>query len=173
PAPGVSPSRAEMVEGESLGRFEGFNNEPDMESPYAYVYAGRQDRANEVVRAGLNQCYGDSRGGLVGNDDSGGMSSWYVWSALGLFPVAGQDVFLIGSPLFDRTELHFGQSRAFTIEAEGTGAENLYVQSVLLNGKPFQKPFLRWKDLCLGGTLSIKMTSTPTIWTEERPPSCA
>ena len=74
PAPGVSPSRAEMVEGESLGRFEGFNNEPDMESPYAYVYAGRQDRANEVVRAGLNQCYGDSRGGLVGNDDSGGMS---------------------------------------------------------------------------------------------------
>ena len=130
PAPGVSPSRAEMVEGESLGRFEGFNNEPDMESPYAYVYAGRQDRANEVVRAGLNQCYGDSRGGLVGNDDSGGMSSWYVWSALGLFPVAGQDVFLIGSPLFDRTELHFGQSRAFTIEAEGTGAENLYVQSV-------------------------------------------
>ena len=173
PAPGVSPSRAEMVEGESLGRFEGFNNEPDMESPYAYVYAGRHDRANEVVRAGLNQCYGDSRGGLVGNDDSGGMSSWYVWSALGLFPVAGQDVFLIGSPLFDRTELHFGQSRAFTIEAEGTGAENLYVQSVLLNGKPFQKPFLRWKDLCLGGTLSIKMTSTPTIWTEERPPSCA
>jgi len=171
PAPGVSPCRAEMAEGELLGRFEGFNNEPDMESPYAYIYAGRHDRACEVIRAGLTQCYGDSRGGLVGNDDSGGMSSWYVWSALGLFPVAGQDVFLIGSPLFNRAEVQFGPDQAFAIETDGGGTESSYIQSVLLDGKPFKRPYLCWRDLCSGGTLSVKMTSTPTVWTQERPPS--
>ena len=171
PAPGVFPCRAEMAEGELLGRFEGFNNEPDMESPYAYIYAGRHDRACEVVRAGLNQCFGDSRGGLVGNDDSGGMSSWYVWSALGLFPVAGQDVFLIGSPLFERVEVQFGPKQAFTIETSAGGVESPYIQSVLLDGEPFKKPYLCWRDLCSGGTLSVKMTSIPTVWTQERPPS--
>ena len=171
PAPGVSPCRAEMAKGESLGRFEGFNNEPDMESPYAYIYAGRHDRTCEVIRAGLTQCYGDSRGGLVGNDDSGGMSSWYVWSALGLFPVAGQDVFLIGSPLFNRADVQFGPDQAFAIETDGGGTESPYVQSVLLDGEPFKRPYLCWRDLCSGGTLSVKMTSTPTVWTQERPPS--
>jgi len=170
-APGVSPCRAEMAEGELLGRFEGFNNEPDMESPYAYIYAGRHDRACEVIRAGLTQCYGDSRGGLVGNDDSGGMSSWYVWSALGLFPVAGQDVFLIGSPLFEHAKVQFGPEHAFTIETSGHGSESPYVRAVSLNGKPHTRPFLSWNELCSGGTLSIDMTSDPTVWTHERPPS--
>ena len=171
PAPGVFPSRAEMAEGELLGRFEGFNNEPDMESAYAYIYAGRHDRACEVIRAGMSQCYGDSRGGLVGNDDSGGMSSWYVWSALGLFPVAGQDVFLIGSPLFERAEVQLGQGPAFVVESEGGGAKSPYVQAVVLNGKPLARPFLQWKDLCSGGTLSIEMSQHPTVWTHQRPPS--
>ncbi|MDA7938821.1 glycoside hydrolase family 92 protein, partial [Pirellulales bacterium] len=108
--PGVFPCREQMAKGESLGRFEGLNNEPDMESPYAYIYAGRHDKACEVIRAGLTQCYGDTPGGMVGNDDSGGMSSWYVWSALGIFPVAGQDVFLLGAPLFDRAQIQCGQS---------------------------------------------------------------
>lgn len=172
-APGVSPCRAEMAEGELLGRFEGFNNEPDMESPYAYIYAGRHDRACEVIRAGLTQCYGDTRGGLVGNDDSGGMSSWYVWSALGLFPVAGQDVFLIGSPLFEHAKVQFGPEQAFTIETSGSGSESPYVRAVSLNGKPHTRPFLGWNELCSGGTLSIDMTSDPTVWTNERPPSLA
>jgi len=170
-APGVSPCRNEMIQGESLGRFEGFNNEPDMESPYAYIYAGRHDRACEVIRAGLAQCYGDSRGGLVGNDDSGGMSSWYVWSALGLFPVAGQDVFLIGSPFFEHVKVQFGSEQAFTIETSGGGSESPYVRAVLLNGKPHTRPFLCWNELCSGGTLSIEMTSAPTVSTHERPPS--
>jgi putative alpha-1,2-mannosidase len=108
---------------------------------------------------------------MVGNDDSGGMSSWYVWSALGIFPVAGQDVFLIGTPLFNRAEVQFGPEQAFTIETPGGGIESPYVAAVLLNGKPLGRPFLQWEDLCLGGTLSVEMTSTPGVWTKERPPS--
>ena len=171
--PGVFPCREEMAEGESLGRFEGLNNEPDIESPYAYIYAGRHDRACEVIRAGLTQCYGDTPGGMVGNDDSGGMSSWYVWSALGIFPVAGQDVFLLGSPLFDRAQIQLGRSRSLVIEAVGGGDGRQYVQAVFLNGVQHQRPYLCWEEMASGGILSFEMTSTPTIWTRERPPSRA
>ncbi len=171
--PGVFPCREEMAEGESLGRFEGLNNEPDMESPYAYIYAGRHDKACEVIRAGLTQCYGDTPGGMVGNDDSGGMSSWYVWSALGIFPVAGQDVFLLGSPLFDRAQIQLGRSRSLVIEAVGGGDGRQYVQAVFLNGVQHQRPYLCWEEMASGGILSFEMTSTPTIWTRERPPSRA
>jgi putative alpha-1,2-mannosidase len=172
--PGVFPCREQMVKGESLGRFEGLNNEPDMESPYAYIYAGRHDKACEVIRAGLTQCYGDTPGGMVGNDDSGGMSSWYVWSALGIFPVAGQDVFLLGAPLFDRAQIQCGQScPPLVIEAVGGGDGRHYVQGVSLNGVPHQRPYLCWKEMASGGILLFEMTSTPTVWTHERPPSYA
>ncbi len=107
----------------------------------------------------------------MGNDDSGGMSSWYVWSALGLFPVAGQDVFLIGSPIFEQAKVQFGPEQPFTIETSGSGSESPYVRTVSLNGKPHTSPFLCWNELCSGGTLSIEMTSDPTVWTNERPPS--
>ena len=170
--PGVFPCREEMAAGESLGRFEGLNNEPDMESPYAYIYAGRHDKACEVIRAGVTQCYGDTPGGMVGNDDSGGMSSWYVWSALGIFPVAGQDVFLIGSPLFDRAQIQFGRSCPLVIEAVGGSESQQYVRAVSLNGVPHQRPYLCWEELASGGMLSFEMTSSPTVWTRERPPSC-
>ena len=107
----------------------------------------------------------------MGNDDSGGMSSWYVWSALGIFPVAGQDVFLLGSPLFDRAKIQFGRSCSLVIEAVGGGDGRQYVQAVSLNGVQHQRPYLCWEEMASGGILSFEMTSTPTIWTQERPPS--
>lgn len=87
--PGRAPSTAEMAAGYRLNRFEGLNNEPDMEAPWAYHYAGRQHRTADVVHAALTWQFGTDRGGLPGNDDSGGLSSWYVWASLGFFPVAG------------------------------------------------------------------------------------
>ena len=92
-----------MVAGYALNRFEGLNNEPDMEAPWAYHYAGRPDRTAEVVHAALTWQFGTGPGGLPGNDDSGGLSSWYVWASLGLFPVAGQSLFLVNSPAFARS----------------------------------------------------------------------
>ena len=76
---------SEPPDGSTVFRFEGLNNEPDMETPYAYIFAGRHDRSAEVVRAVLRYQFTTGRGGLPGNDDSGGLSSWYVWSALGIF----------------------------------------------------------------------------------------
>jgi putative alpha-1,2-mannosidase len=161
--PGVAPSHEEMAAGAALGRFEGLNNEPDMEAPYAYVFAGRHDRMCEVVRAGLN-LFADTPGGLVGNDDSGGMSSWYVWSSLGLFPVAGQDLFLIGSPLFQSARLHLPSDCDVTITTTGNSPSRPYVAAATLNGQPLSEPCLRWNDLANGGTLHLEMSDTSAAW---------
>ena len=96
--PGLRPGLEEMAAGYALNRFEGLNNEPDMEAPWSYHYAGRPDRTAEVVQAIVQNQFGVGRGGLPGNDDSGGLSSWFVWASLGLFPVAGQNLFLISAP---------------------------------------------------------------------------
>ena len=116
--PGRRPGSAEMAAGYLLNRFEGLNNEPDMEAPWSYHYAGRPDRTAEIVHAALTWQFGTGRGGLPGNDDSGGLSSWYVWASLGLFPVAGQNLFLVNAPAFSRATLHLGD-RDFVIETRG------------------------------------------------------
>ncbi len=162
--PGKQPSRDEMAAGASLGRFEGLNNEPDMESPYAYLFAGRHDRVCELVRAGMDQCFGDTPGGMVGNDDSGGMSSWYVWNVLGLFPVAGQDLFLIGSPLFPAARVRLSDDAVFAVEAHDTSPERPYVAAASLNGVALDRPALRWDELAAGGVLSLRMSDQPSPW---------
>ena len=83
---GERPASEDLAAGYALNRFEGLNNEPDMEAPWAYHYAGRPDRTAEVVHAAVNNMFGLGRGGLPGNDDSGGLSSWYVWASLGHLP---------------------------------------------------------------------------------------
>ncbi len=82
-----------------------------MEAPWAYHYAGRPDRTAEVVHAALTWQFGTGRGGLPGNDDSGGLSSWYVWASLGLFPIAGQNLFLVNAPAFERAALRCRRRR--------------------------------------------------------------
>src|SRR5918994_1741355 len=105
---GERPTVEELNAGYALNRFEGLNNEPDMEVPWAYHYIGRPDRTAEVVHAALHNMFGLGRGGLPGNDDSGGLSSWYVWASLGLFPVAGQSLYLVNAPSFARARLDLG-----------------------------------------------------------------
>ena len=102
----------ELAAGYALNRFEGLNNEPDMEAPWAYHYAGRPDRTAEVVHAAVHNMFGLGPGGLPGNDDSGGLSSWYVWASLGLFPVAGQSLYLINAPSFASSRLNLNGVRA-------------------------------------------------------------
>lgn len=161
--PGTHPSPQEMSEGYALGRFEGLTNEPDMEAMYSYVFAGRHDRVCEVVRAGMKHCYGASPGGMVGNDDSGAMSSWYVWNAIGIFPVAGQDLFLIGSPLFCETVINVA-GQPFTIRAPETSDTHIYVRQAVLDGVALHRPYLTWAQLSGGGTLELIMSDQPTRW---------
>ena len=84
--------------GEALHTFEGLCNEPDMEAPMTYAYAGRLDRLAEVITACKTYSFSPGRGGVCGNLDSGGEAGWYVWAALGVHPVPGQPIYIIGVP---------------------------------------------------------------------------
>jgi putative alpha-1,2-mannosidase len=160
-----------MAEGFALGRFEGLNNEPDIEAPYAYVYAGRPDRTAEVVRAAMRTQFHTGRGGLPGNDDSGGLASWFVWNAVGLFPVAGQGLYLIGSPLFRSITLAL-PGGTFRIVADGNSERAIYVQVAELNGIPLGRAYLWHTELAAGGTLLLRMGESPSSWGQSpRPPS--
>ena len=150
-------------------RFEGLNNETDMETPYAWLYAGRHDRTCEVVHAVRSQQFRTGRNGLPGNDDSGGLSSWYVWAAAGLFPVAGQPLWLIGTPGFDRTSMRVAGGR-FDILANGRSDQAIYVASAKLNGQPLNRAWLRPSEVFAGGTLELALTNAPTRWASDTPP---
>jgi putative alpha-1,2-mannosidase len=149
-------------------RFEGLNNEPDMEAPYAYLWVGRHDRTADVVRAVLDQRFGTGPGGLPGNDDSGGLSSWVVWNMLGLFPVAGQDLVLIGSPTLPASRLHLPDGE-LTIDTAGEGH---HVRGVTVDGHELARPWLAWSDLAGARQLRFDLSPHPTGWgADDRPPS--
>ena len=176
--PGVRPGLEELANGYALGRFEGLNNEPDMEAPWAYQYAGRPDRTAEVVHAAVHQQFGTGRGGLPGNDDSGGLSSWYVWASLGLFPVAGQNLFLVNAPSFAESEIRLGEGD-LRIETTGfvephAGGPAQYVQSVALNGDRLDRTWLRGDEVHRGGRLLVELGPEPSDWGRNaRPPSAS
>lgn len=172
------PYEHDLAAGFALNRFEGLNNEPDMEVPWAYHFAGRPDRTTEVVHAVLDGAFATGRGGLPGNDDSGGLSSWYVWASLGLFPVAGRGLFLVNAPSFDRSRIRV-TGGDFIIEAAGRrrttpGDEPQYVQSVALDGEPLERSWITSRELHRPGHLLITLGPSPSTWgTSPVPPSSA
>ncbi|GAA4623124.1 glycoside hydrolase domain-containing protein [Cellulomonas oligotrophica] len=174
--PGLAPGLDELTAGYALDRFEGLNNEPDMEAPWAYMYAGRPDRTAQVVHDVVQQQFSTGRGGLPGNDDSGGLSSWYVWATLGLFPVAGQNTYLVNAPAWREARIDVGD-RPLAIETTGfvepePGGPAQYVQQVHLDGEPLDRPYLTGAELHSGGRLLIALGPEPSRWgTTHRPPS--
>jgi putative alpha-1,2-mannosidase len=173
---GELPNAADLVAGYALNRFEGLNNEPDMEAPWAYHYAGRPDRTAEVVHAGINNMFGLGRGGLPGNDDSGGLSSWYVWASLGLFPIAGQSLYLINPPSFAESRLALAD-KELVIDAAGfiepvADGPAQYVQSAIFNGETLSRTWLTARELHRGGHLRLQLGPRPSAWgSTTRPPS--
>jgi predicted alpha-1,2-mannosidase len=145
-------------------------NEPDILAPWLYIHAGRPDRTAERVRAIMARQYRSGRGGLPGNDDAGTLSAWYVWSAIGLFPSAGQPFYYIGSPVFPRSVVHLEGGKTFTIEAPKTSAANIYVQSAELNGKPLERAWLTHDEITAGGTLLLRMGAHRSAWARTAPP---
>lgn len=148
------------------------NNEPDFLAAFLYIHASRPERTQERVRHILATEYMTGRGGLPGNDDSGAMSSWYVWGAVGLYPNAGQPFYYICSPLFARSTINLGSGRTFIIEAPETTATNLYIQSATLNGRTLDRAWLKHEEIARGGRLVLRMGAQPSTWGRgERPPS--
>ena len=156
----TDPNDYEPVrEGIKLGRFEGFNNESDTEAPFSYIYADRQDRTCEIIRSGMKYMFTTGRGGIPGNNDSGALSSYYVFAATGLFPVAGQDLFLIGSPFVDKAEISLSNGNTLEIEVKNNSDENIYVKQVSIDGEEIKDFRISASRLMKGGKLSFTMSS--------------
>ena len=134
-------------------------NEPSHHVTYLYALAGRPERTQELIREIFDTQYSPKPNGLCGNDDCGQMSAWYMFSAMGFYPVnpvSGEYVF--GAPQLPEFVLHLADGKTFTIKAEGLSEANKYVQSITLNGEPYTKNFISHADIVKGGTLVYQMT---------------
>jgi predicted alpha-1,2-mannosidase len=151
-------------------------NEPSHHIAYLYAHAGAPWRTQEEVRRLLATEYGLGPAGLQGNDDAGQMSAWYVFSALGFYPVCpGSARYEIGSPLFEEGRIDVGGGRTFTVRAPGASSANLHVQSATLDGRPHERPWIAHEDVARGATLELRMGPRPNrAWgarPEDAPPS--
>ncbi|MGD0345911.1 MAG: GH92 family glycosyl hydrolase [Terracidiphilus sp.] len=153
------------------GRYD-VGNEPGFLAPYLYIWAGRPDKTDARIRQIIAASYHAGPEGLPGNDDSGAMSSWYAFGQLGIFPNAGQDIYLIGSPAYPLATLHLAGGKDFVIEARNLSAESIYVTAATLNGQPLDRAWLRHKEIAAGGRLVLTMASAPSQWGQRNlPPS--
>jgi predicted alpha-1,2-mannosidase len=155
---------------------EGFfhvDNEPGFLTPLLYDYAGRPDKTATAVVHLRTTHYNDTRSGLPGNDDSGAMSSLFVFHCLGFFPNAGQDVYLIGSPAFERAVVRMENGREVVIVAHGVSRENIYIQSAMLNGRPLDRAWFRHAEIRQGATFEFEMGPKPSAWGTSAPPPSA
>jgi predicted alpha-1,2-mannosidase len=137
-------------------------NQPGQHIPYLYNYAGEPWKTQRRVRDIMKVWYTDGPLGICGDEDEGEMSAWYVFSAMGFFPVApGRPVYDLGSPIFERVTIRVDENKTFTIEARDVSSQNKYIQSATLNGKPHNKPWFDHADLAAGGTLTLQMGPRP------------
>ena len=133
-------------------------NEPSHHVAYLYTMAGKPERTQELIRQIFDTQYRPEPDGLCGNDDCGQMSAWYMFSAMGFYPVdpvSGNYVF--GAPQMPKIVLNLADGKTFTVIAEGISNENKYVESITLNGEPYTKNYIAHEDIMKGGTLVFKM----------------
>lgn len=108
--------------------------------------------------------YRPGASGLSGNDDAGQMSAWYMFAALGFYPVCpASGEYALASPSFKRAVIQLDNGRQFSIVAHGASARNIYVKAMRLNGKPLERSFIKHEDISAGGTLEVWMTPTPPV----------
>lgn len=140
-------------------------NEPSHEIAYLYDYVGEPYKTADRVREIMDSLYNDTRNGLCGNDDCGQMSAWYVFGAMGFYPVnPASGEYAIGSLLFPKVTMHTVGKKPFTVEAENVSKSNKYIQSATLNGKPYPYSYITEKQIEQGGTLIFQMGDRPSDW---------
>jgi len=135
-------------------------NEPSHHMAYLYNYVGQPWKTQSRVRQIMDQFYKPDPAGLIGNEDCGQMSAWYVLSAAGFYPVTpGSTIYVIGSPLFPEARINLENGKSFVVRGVGVSERNVYIQSATLNKKPYTKSFLQHSDLMAGGELVLRMGS--------------
>ncbi len=137
-------------------------NEPSHQFAYLYAFTGEPWKTQEKIRQIMDNLYKSTRDGLCGNEDCGQMSSWYVFSAMGFYPVTpGKDYYVFGAPYFESAEIHLENGKTFSVRAPKVSSKNKYIQSVKLNGKPYTKLFISHRDIINGGELFFQMGARP------------
>lgn len=153
----------EMTEMEiaNMGQYA-HGNQPIQHMPYLYNYAGQPWKTQYWVRQIMDRLYDSTPDGFPGDEDQGGMSSWYVLSAMGLYAVTpGTDQYVIGSPLFPKVTITMEDGTKFQIIADNNEANNCYIISSTLNGKELNRNYITYSELTKGGTLHFQMSDTP------------
>jgi predicted alpha-1,2-mannosidase len=141
-------------------------NEPDHHVGYLYNYAGQPWKTQARVRQIATALYTNTPGGICGNDDCGQISAWFVFTALGFYPVdPTSGIYVLGSPLMDKVTLkldpRFYKGGSFTVIAKNNSSQNLYIQSATLNGRPLTRSWISQKEIVSGGKLMLTMGPTP------------
>ena len=137
-------------------------NEPSHHIAYMYAYAGQQWKTARLARRIMKEFYTDKPDGIIGNEDCGQMSAWYILSSLGFYPVfTASGEYVIGSPVFDKATINLSSGKKFTIEAVNNSPENIYIQSVELNGKIYPHTYITHPDIVNGGSMKIVMGNKP------------
>ena len=137
-------------------------NEPSFHIPYIYNSLGAPWKTQKRVRQLMEAWFRDDLMGVCGDDDGGAMASWYVFSAIGLYPICpGKPIYAIGSPLFEETRIQLGNGKIFIIKAIEASDRNKYIHSAELNGKPLNTPFITHEALVKGGSLTLYMGERP------------
>ena len=145
----------------NVGQFS-MANEPSLHIPYLYDYAGAPWKTQKRIRQLLRTWFRDDLMGVPGDEDGGGMTSFVVWSCLGLYPVTpGSAEYAIGSPVFPEAKVHLPGGKTFEIVAQGASEDNKYIQSATLDGEPLKRPFLSHDQVVQGGKLVFVMGDQP------------
>ncbi len=174
-APSTLPDNAPPDIAGLVGQYA-HGNEPDQHAPYLYAYVGAPWKTQAMVRRLCAEMYRNDPDGIIGNDDCGQMSAWFVFSALGFYPVDPvQATYVFGSPLFERAVLTVGKGRTLTIEAPGNRGDTPYVTAISWNGTPWTKSWIGHAELAQGGRLRFTMSDRPNrafgAARADRPPS--
>ena len=153
----------EMKEMELAGMGQyAHGNQPIQHMIYLYSYAGQPWKTQYWSRQITGRLYNSSERGYPGDEDQGGMSSWYILSSLGIYSVCpGTDQYVLGSPVFRKATITMEDGRKFVIEADGNSQQNVYIQSATLNGKPLDKNYITYKDIADGGVMRLVMGPEP------------
>lgn len=133
-------------------------NEPSHHILYLYPYVGEKAKAAKLLHQVYDSFYKATPDGLIGNEDCGQMSAWYIFSAMGFYPVNPVDgTFVFGSPLLDRVTMNLNNGKKFEIIAHNNSQRNIYIKSIKLNGKPYDKFYITYEDIMNGGVLEFEM----------------
>ncbi len=141
-------------------------NEPSHHMAYLYAFAGQPWKTQDTVRKILDEMYKNDPDGLIGNEDCGQMSAWFILSALGFYSVTpGANEYIIGAPLFPKSTVHLENGKNFVIRAPDTSSKSRYVQGITLNGVPYARSFLTHDAVNAGGEIVFNMAETPNpLW---------